>query len=107
MPPQAIPASVFFRTTSASFGVISRRTNRSSKKPVPASASAVARLPPQRLVRFCESSHAFIASTAPASPVTSSKASIMTDCVSINACAQRRLGRPMALRQASAERGGS
>ena len=120
IPPQAIPLSAFLMTTSASRGVISRRVNRSSKKPVPASiapgftaspptvtvtasceasrssprpssaatASAVARLPSQRLVRFCESSHAFSPSTAAASPATSSKASIMIDCVSIGALAQ-------------------
>jgi hypothetical protein len=45
-------------------------------------------LPGQRLVRFCDRSHAFIASTASASPAISSKASIITLCVSIGAEAQ-------------------
>ena len=103
--------------TAAIAGSISRRTNRVSKNPVPASASsgvidsfptvtvtsfveprrspprpsraptasAVERLPGQRLVRFCDTSQAFRASTAAASPATSSKHSIMTACVAIGA----------------------
>ena len=89
--------------------MISRRTNRVSKKPVPAStflgvifssptvtatsscepsrspprprsaptASAVARLPGHLLVRFCDRSQTFSASTESVSPATSSKASII------------------------------